>query len=163
MSFTIGELPSKLLPLSRPTVDTSADVFLLTAEPILMEGSVDFRILEDKWTAVSADDRRWAVTSQYVAVLLKRFNACGLQNQPMSTLCSRAGRLSLSTQSSSHLTEWIYSPSCLRRNVSAEPPPAFYQNMIEAAQATTLTIEVVLLMFILNLFSDHPCVKTRSQ
>lgn len=27
-------------------------------EPILMEGSVEFRILKDKWTAVSADDKR---------------------------------------------------------------------------------------------------------
>lgn len=33
-----------------------------------MEGSVDFRILEDKWTAVSADDRRWEATSQYRAM-----------------------------------------------------------------------------------------------
>lgn len=29
------------------------------SEPILMEGSAEFRILKDKWTAVSADDKRY--------------------------------------------------------------------------------------------------------
>ncbi|KAK6311018.1 hypothetical protein J4Q44_G00190730 [Coregonus suidteri] len=31
---------------------------LCVIEPILMEGSSEFRILKDKWTAVSADDKR---------------------------------------------------------------------------------------------------------
>ncbi|XP_023821182.2 methionine aminopeptidase 1D, mitochondrial [Oryzias latipes] len=31
-----------------------------TIEPIVMEGSAEFRILKDKWTAVSADDKRSA-------------------------------------------------------------------------------------------------------
>ncbi|XP_061464478.1 methionine aminopeptidase 1D, mitochondrial isoform X4 [Rhineura floridana] len=31
-----------------------------TIEPIIMEGSSEFKILEDKWTAVSVDDRRSA-------------------------------------------------------------------------------------------------------
>lgn len=43
-----------------------------------MEGSVDFRILGDKWTAVSADDKRWAVHNQciqyiYAVTCLLRF------------------------------------------------------------------------------------------
>lgn len=31
---------------------------ILHHEPILMEGSLELRILKDKWTAVSADDKR---------------------------------------------------------------------------------------------------------
>ncbi|XP_070830256.1 methionine aminopeptidase 1D, mitochondrial isoform X1 [Chaetodon trifascialis] len=49
-----------------------------TIEPILMEGSVDFKILKDKWTAVSADDKRSAqfehtvvITSDGVEILTK--------------------------------------------------------------------------------------------
>uniref|UniRef100_A0A8C7P9X9 Methionyl aminopeptidase type 1D (mitochondrial) n=1 Tax=Oncorhynchus mykiss TaxID=8022 RepID=A0A8C7P9X9_ONCMY len=47
-------------------------------EPILMEGSSEFRILKDKWTAVSADDKRSAqfehtvvITSDGVDILTK--------------------------------------------------------------------------------------------
>ncbi|TNN77017.1 Methionine aminopeptidase 1D, mitochondrial [Liparis tanakae] len=47
-------------------------------EPILMEGSAEFRILKDKWTAVSADDKRSAqfehtvvITSDGVDILTK--------------------------------------------------------------------------------------------
>ncbi|XP_072220332.1 methionine aminopeptidase 1D, mitochondrial isoform X2 [Leuresthes tenuis] len=47
-------------------------------EPILMEGSAEFRILKDKWTAVSADDKRSAqfehtvvITSDGVEILTK--------------------------------------------------------------------------------------------
>lgn len=39
-----------------------------TIEPILMEGSVDFRILGDKWTAVSADDKRSAQFEHTVVI-----------------------------------------------------------------------------------------------
>ncbi|KAJ8255409.1 hypothetical protein GJAV_G00204560 [Gymnothorax javanicus] len=49
-----------------------------TIEPILMEGSSEFRILKDKWTAVSADDKRSAqfehtvvITSDGVEILTK--------------------------------------------------------------------------------------------
>ncbi|KAM4551286.1 methionine aminopeptidase 1D, mitochondrial [Odontesthes bonariensis] len=49
-----------------------------TIEPILMEGSAEFRILKDKWTAVSADDKRSAqfehtvvITSDGVEILTK--------------------------------------------------------------------------------------------
>ncbi|XP_035622670.1 methionine aminopeptidase 1D, mitochondrial isoform X1 [Oncorhynchus keta] len=49
-----------------------------TIEPILMEGSSEFRILKDKWTAVSADDKRSAqfehtvvITSDGVDILTK--------------------------------------------------------------------------------------------
>ncbi|XP_070701378.1 methionine aminopeptidase 1D, mitochondrial [Pempheris klunzingeri] len=49
-----------------------------TIEPILMEGSAEFRILKDKWTAVSADDKRSAqfehtvvITSDGVDILTK--------------------------------------------------------------------------------------------
>ncbi|CAL8281413.1 unnamed protein product [Lota lota] len=49
-----------------------------TIEPIIMEGSSEFRILRDKWTAVSADDKRSAqfehtvvITSDGVDVLTK--------------------------------------------------------------------------------------------
>ncbi|XP_041847513.1 methionine aminopeptidase 1D, mitochondrial isoform X2 [Melanotaenia boesemani] len=49
-----------------------------TIEPILMEGSVEFRILKDKWTAVSVDDKRSAqfehtvvITSDGVEILTK--------------------------------------------------------------------------------------------
>ncbi|KAK6315301.1 hypothetical protein J4Q44_G00148300 [Coregonus suidteri] len=49
-----------------------------TIEPILMEGSSEFRILKDKWTAVSADDKRSAqfehtvvITSGGVDILTK--------------------------------------------------------------------------------------------
>ncbi|XP_071376595.1 methionine aminopeptidase 1D, mitochondrial isoform X2 [Centroberyx affinis] len=49
-----------------------------TIEPILMEGSSEFRILRDKWTAVSADDKRSAqfehtvvITSSGVDILTK--------------------------------------------------------------------------------------------
>uniref|UniRef100_A0A4W6EZ83 Methionine aminopeptidase n=1 Tax=Lates calcarifer TaxID=8187 RepID=A0A4W6EZ83_LATCA len=49
-----------------------------TIEPILMEGSPEFRILKDKWTAVSADDKRSAqfehtvvITSDGVEILTK--------------------------------------------------------------------------------------------
>uniref|UniRef100_A0A8C4GTZ8 Methionine aminopeptidase n=1 Tax=Dicentrarchus labrax TaxID=13489 RepID=A0A8C4GTZ8_DICLA len=49
-----------------------------TIEPILMEGSVEFKILKDKWTAVSADDKRSAqfehtvvITSDGVDILTK--------------------------------------------------------------------------------------------
>ncbi|KAI3375068.1 hypothetical protein L3Q82_021582, partial [Scortum barcoo] len=47
-------------------------------EPILMEGSADFKILRDKWTAVSTDDKRSAqfehtvvITSDGVEILTK--------------------------------------------------------------------------------------------
>lgn len=33
-------------------------LFFLAAEPIIMEGSPKFKILEDKWTAISADNKR---------------------------------------------------------------------------------------------------------
>ncbi|XP_037643473.1 methionine aminopeptidase 1D, mitochondrial isoform X2 [Sebastes umbrosus] len=39
-----------------------------TIEPILMEGSAEFRILRDKWTAVSADDKRSAQFEHTVAI-----------------------------------------------------------------------------------------------
>ncbi|XP_034412376.1 methionine aminopeptidase 1D, mitochondrial isoform X2 [Cyclopterus lumpus] len=49
-----------------------------TIEPILLEGSAEFRILKDKWTAVSADDQRSAqfehtvvITSDGVDILTK--------------------------------------------------------------------------------------------
>nr|XP_061795561.1 methionine aminopeptidase 1D, mitochondrial-like [Nerophis lumbriciformis] len=49
-----------------------------TIEPILMEGSAEFKILKDKWTAVSADDKRSAqfehtvvITSDGVEILTK--------------------------------------------------------------------------------------------
>lgn len=49
-----------------------------TIEPILMEGSTEFRILKDKWTAVSEDDKRSAqfehtvvITADGVDVLTK--------------------------------------------------------------------------------------------
>lgn len=35
-----------------------------------MEGSAEFRILKDKWTAVSADDKRWVVDDQKYAMFL---------------------------------------------------------------------------------------------
>ncbi|XP_039613559.1 methionine aminopeptidase 1D, mitochondrial isoform X1 [Polypterus senegalus] len=44
------------------------DGMAFTIEPILMEGSPEFRILKDNWTAVSVDDKRW------VAVLSFFFN-----------------------------------------------------------------------------------------
>ncbi|XP_071217322.1 methionine aminopeptidase 1D, mitochondrial-like isoform X2 [Salvelinus alpinus] len=39
-----------------------------TIEPILMEGSSEFRILKDKWTAVSADDKRSAQFEHTVVI-----------------------------------------------------------------------------------------------
>lgn len=39
-----------------------------TIEPIVMEGSVDFKILGDKWTAVSADDKRSAQFEHTVVI-----------------------------------------------------------------------------------------------
>lgn len=49
-----------------------------TIEPILMEGSSEFKILKDKWTAVSVDDKRSAqfehtvvITSDGVEILTK--------------------------------------------------------------------------------------------
>ncbi|XP_056149365.1 methionine aminopeptidase 1D, mitochondrial [Lampris incognitus] len=39
-----------------------------TIEPILMEGSPEFRILKDKWTAVSADDKRSAQFEHTVVI-----------------------------------------------------------------------------------------------
>ncbi|XP_056276471.1 methionine aminopeptidase 1D, mitochondrial isoform X3 [Pseudoliparis swirei] len=49
-----------------------------TIEPILMDGSAEFRILKDKWTAVTADDKRSAqfehtvvITSDGVDILTK--------------------------------------------------------------------------------------------
>uniref|UniRef100_A0A8C6TG87 Methionine aminopeptidase n=1 Tax=Neogobius melanostomus TaxID=47308 RepID=A0A8C6TG87_9GOBI len=41
-----------------------------TIEPILMEGSPEFRILQDKWTAVSADDKRSAQFEHTVVMRL---------------------------------------------------------------------------------------------
>lgn len=38
--------------------DCGADAASYSTEPIVMEGSVEFRILKDKWTAVSVDDKR---------------------------------------------------------------------------------------------------------
>lgn len=79
-----------------------------------MEGSVDFRILGDKWTAVSADNKRWALNNRYIQFIyavtclqftVGCFNGFGLQNETMSMLCFHAGQPSLSTQLSSHLTE----------------------------------------------------------
>lgn len=40
--------------------DRGADV-CSHVEPILMEGSAEFRILKDKWTAVTADDKRFVL------------------------------------------------------------------------------------------------------
>lgn len=39
-----------------------------TIEPILMEGSGEFRILKDKWTAVSVDDKRSAQFEHTVVI-----------------------------------------------------------------------------------------------
>ncbi|CAL1579866.1 unnamed protein product [Knipowitschia caucasica] len=39
-----------------------------TIEPILMEGSPEFRILNDKWTAISADDKRSAQFEHTVVI-----------------------------------------------------------------------------------------------
>lgn len=54
-----------------------------TIEPIIMEGSPKFRILQDNWTAVSADDKRSAqfehtvvITSEGVDVLTKLPEEC---------------------------------------------------------------------------------------
>lgn len=50
--------------------DTSAlwlmffDLMLL--EPIVMEGSTEFKILKDKWTAVSVDDKRYPWLQLYI-------------------------------------------------------------------------------------------------
>lgn len=53
-----------------------------------MEGSVEFKILKDKWTAVSADDKRYVEDNQkylscvFVAVIVVKpfFPACGSWN-----------------------------------------------------------------------------------
>ncbi|XP_061776905.1 methionine aminopeptidase 1D, mitochondrial isoform X2 [Nerophis ophidion] len=57
---------------------TMEEGMAFTIEPILMEGSPEFRILQDKWTAVSTDQKRSAqfehtlvVTSDAVQVLTK--------------------------------------------------------------------------------------------
>lgn len=61
MAFTIGELPLTVFALTwwkdATVFECEADTVSFV-EPILMEGSVEFRILKDKWTAVSADDKR---------------------------------------------------------------------------------------------------------
>ena len=44
--------------------ECGADVVCSFVEPILMEGSAEYRILRDKWTAVSADDKRYVVDNQ---------------------------------------------------------------------------------------------------
>ncbi|CAB1443160.1 unnamed protein product [Pleuronectes platessa] len=58
--------------------ECGADIICSFIEPILMEGSSEFRILKDKWTAVSADDKRSAqfehtvvITSDGVDILTK--------------------------------------------------------------------------------------------
>ncbi|NWX34992.1 MAP12 aminopeptidase, partial [Notiomystis cincta] len=50
----------------------------LAAEPIIMEGSPEFKILEDKWTAISVDNKRSAqfehtlvITSEGAEILTK--------------------------------------------------------------------------------------------
>ncbi|XP_062336957.1 methionine aminopeptidase 1D, mitochondrial [Osmerus eperlanus] len=57
---------------------TMEEGMAFTIEPIVMEGSSEFRILRDKWTAVSADDKRSAqfehtvvITSDGVEILTK--------------------------------------------------------------------------------------------
>ncbi|XP_024922116.1 methionine aminopeptidase 1D, mitochondrial isoform X1 [Cynoglossus semilaevis] len=57
---------------------TMEEGMAFTIEPIVMEGSVEFRILKDKWTAVSVDDKRSAqfehtvvITSDGVDILTK--------------------------------------------------------------------------------------------
>uniref|UniRef100_A0A3Q2Y7Z7 Methionine aminopeptidase n=1 Tax=Hippocampus comes TaxID=109280 RepID=A0A3Q2Y7Z7_HIPCM len=47
---------------------TMEEGMTFTIEPILMEGSAEFQILQDKWTAVSADDARSAQFEHTVAI-----------------------------------------------------------------------------------------------
>ncbi|GAA6070497.1 methionine aminopeptidase 1D, mitochondrial isoform X1, partial [Tachysurus ichikawai] len=54
------------------------DGMAFTIEPILMEGTSEIRILRDKWTAISTDDKRSAqfehtvvITSDGVEILTK--------------------------------------------------------------------------------------------
>ncbi|KAM9789357.1 methionine aminopeptidase 1D, mitochondrial [Neosynchiropus ocellatus] len=47
---------------------TMEEGMAFTIEPILMEGSPEFRILRDKWTAVSADDKRSAQFEHTVVI-----------------------------------------------------------------------------------------------
>lgn len=60
MAFTIGELlftVFKMFDTSTLWLKMFFNPMLL--EPIVMEGSAEFKILKDKWTAVSVDDKRY--------------------------------------------------------------------------------------------------------
>lgn len=64
-----GELPTEMPPCSRlfHSPHRSATNFrihfvFLAAEPIIMEGSPEFKILEDKWTAISVDNKRCLIS-----------------------------------------------------------------------------------------------------
>ncbi|XP_028988796.1 methionine aminopeptidase 1D, mitochondrial [Betta splendens] len=47
---------------------TMEEGMAFTIEPIIMEGSVEFKILKDKWTAVSVDDKRSAQFEHTVVI-----------------------------------------------------------------------------------------------
>lgn len=60
-----GELPAGTPPLScllhsphRSATNFRIRFVFLAAEPIIMEGSPEFKILKDKWTAISVDNKR---------------------------------------------------------------------------------------------------------
>lgn len=60
-----GELPAGISLLSclfhnphKSTTNFRICFVFLAAEPIIMEGSPEFKILEDKWTAISVDNKR---------------------------------------------------------------------------------------------------------